>query len=552
MWHAAFVTVTLPSARYSADLNRARRQHDAEVALSTVSDVIVIGGGVTGAGIALDAASRGLTVTLLESRDVAYGTSRWSSKLVHGGLRYLAKGDLAVAWESARERAHLMGTIAPHLIRALPHVLPVLAQQSEGRRVAIRAGMAAADTMRRIAGTPRGVLGPTRSLSVADVVRVAPTVDAGKIRGGIGFFDGQLIDDARLVVALTRTAAAYGARILTRMRVTDVDGQSVVAHDEFNGGTHTFRAAHVIIATGIWSGQWDSRLPLRLSRGTHVLLRQESLGDLRAALTVPVTGSNSRFVFALPQTQGPVIAGLTDVEVADVSPDDTTPPAEEIAWVLEHLSVILQRPLTTADIVGAYCGYRPLIDPETDPDASVSKGTADVSRRHLIHRRDDGVVIVTGGKLTTYRKMAADALDALSLDKRYRCRTADIPLIGAPGMAGGAALTLAATSGNTFTHEAGFAPAHIARWRLRYGTEWQRLAEISLSDPSYTGEIPGSGGITRAEVVHAITCEGALTVQDIVQRRTRVALQPDLLGAARPSITALAREIDPAIDREVG
>lgn len=518
-----------------------------------MSDVIVIGGGVTGAGIALDAASRGLTVTLLESQDVAHGTSRWSSKLVHGGLRYLAKGDIPVAWESARERAHLIGTIAPHLTRSLPHVLPVLTEQSSGRTAAIRVGMAGADVMRRLAGTPRGVLGPTRLLSVGDVVRVAPTVDVAKIRGGIGFFDGQLIDDARLVIALTRTAAAYGARILTRMRVTDIDGGSVVAHDELNGGLHTFQGAHVIVATGVWSGQWDSLLPLRLSRGTHVLLRPEAMGDLTAALTVPVSGSNSRFVFALPQAQGPVIAGLTDVEVSGVSPDDTTPPADEITWVLEHLSVILQRPLATADVVGAYSGYRPLIDPTVDAHASPAKGTADVSRRHLIHRRDDGVIIVTGGKLTTYRKMAADALNFLYPDQRYRCRTADIPLVGAPGAVGSAGSSASRTPGSNHTPQAGASPSptHIARWRLRYGTEWQRLAELSSSDPSYAGDVPGSGGITRAEVVHAITCEGALTVDDIVQRRTRIALQPDLLVAARPHIAALAREIDPAIDREV-
>jgi glycerol-3-phosphate dehydrogenase len=536
------------------------------VAQAAPSDVIVVGGGITGAGIALDAASRGLSVTLLESRDMAYGTSRWSSKLVHGGLRYLAKGDVAVAWESARERAHLMGTIAPHLIRALPHVLPVLAEQSNGRMMALRVGLAGADTMRRMARTPRGALGSSRRLSVGDVVRLAPTVDAGKIRGGIGFFDGQLVDDARLVISVTRTAAAYGARILTRMRVTDIDGGTVVAHDELNGGTHTFRARHVIVATGVWSGQWDPSLPLRLSRGTHVLLRPESLGDLRAALTVPIAGSNSRFVFALPQPQGPVIAGLTDVEVSGVSPDNTAPPEDEIAWVMKQLSVILQRPLTTADVVGAYSGFRPLVDASADADTAPAQGTADVSRRHLIHRREDGVVVITGGKLTTYRTMAADALDALGMDAmakhgHRRSRTADIPLVGAPG--GPRVTAFATTPVAANRHHSvdraqePLAPTHVtsphvARWRQRYGSEAKRLADIALSHPDYAGEIPDSGGITRAEIVHAITCEGALTVDDIVQRRTRVALQPELLASARPVIAAFAREIDPhIIDREV-
>jgi len=543
MWHAAIVTALPPPARFSADLNRVRRQRDAEAAVAKVSDVIVIGGGATGTGIALDAASRGLSVTLLESRDLAFGTSRWSSKLIHGGLRYLAKGDIPVAWESARERTHLLNTIAPHLIRALPHVLPIPMQQSKGRSTAMRAGLAGADVMKRLARTPREMLGASRRLTTSEVLRVAPTVDADAIRGGLGFFDGQLLDDARLVIALGRTAAAYGARILTRMRVTDIDGHLVTAHDDLDGGTHTFRGTHVIIATGVWSGDWDQHLPLRLSRGTHVLLRPESMGDLRVALTIPVQHSLNRFVFALPQMEGPVIAGLTDVEVSNVSPHDTHPPAEDIEWVLGHLSTMLQRPLTTADMVGAYTGFRPLIDSPPPDNRDSVKGTADVSRRHLIKHRDDGALIVTGGKLTTYRKMAADALDALPLAKMRQSRTTQIPLVGAPGghtYLSESAVPISATG-------SGASGSTTARWKRRYGSEWKRLAQIAADNIDYAGEIAGSGGVSRAEVVHALTCEGALTVDDVVQRRTRVALQPDLLLASRREFVDIARLVDPVI-----
>jgi glycerol-3-phosphate dehydrogenase len=284
-----------------------------------------------------------------------------------------------------------------------------------------------------------------------------------------------------------------------------------------------------------------------------VLLRPESLGDLRAALTVPVSHSNSRFVFALPQLEGPVIAGLTDVEVSNFSPDDTHPPREEIDWVLKNLSTLLQRPLTTADMIGAYSGYRPLIDNTAMNDSHSGKGTADVSRRHFIGHRSDGVLIVTGGKLTTYRKMAADALDSIPIARQRRSTTMQIPLVGAPG-----AHYLSSTTTDSEDHTNILAPpsaappsaappSATARWRRRYGSEWKRLAKIAKGDPAFAGVVSNSGGITSAEVVYAISCEGALTVDDVVQRRTRVALQPELNAASRREFVEIARMVDPAV-----
>ena len=508
----------------TADLDRARREHDLHGATAAVSDVVVVGGGITGAGIALDAATRGLTVTLVEARDLAYGTSRWSSKLVHGGLRYLAHGDVAVAWESARERHHLMTRIAPHLVRPLPHVVPRLAGESAAQAALVRTGLAAADALRRAAGTPRSVLPGSRGLSAAEVARVVPGVDPTMVRGGAGYWDGQVVDDARLVVAVARTAAAHGARILTRLRAHEVSADGVVVHDTLAGGTHELRARHVILATGVWTGAWDPGLPVRLSRGTHVLVRPGALGHPTAALTVPAGEGRSRYVFALPQREGPLILGLTDVPADAASPDDTAPPPEEIAWVLERMSTVLRAPIGPDDVVGAYSGYRPLV-----AEAGDDRATADISRRHRVHRRADGVVVVTGGKLTTYRRMAADALDAIPEARARACRTTDIPLIGARPT------------------EVPADDSLPARLRYRYGSEAGRIAALADDDPAWAGEVGGSGGVLRAEVVHAIRHEGALTVDDILARRTRLSVQPEAAAATRAEIARIAREVDPLV-----
>ncbi len=523
MWHAADVAIATSNLLGDPDLNRARRDDDLARAADTVSDVVVVGGGVTGAGIALDAASRGLSVTLVEARDLAYGTSRWSSKLIHGGLRYLAHGDFGVAWESARERHHLMTAIAPHLIRPLPHVLVHPNHQSRSRDAVVRAGLAGADALRRLAGTPRSVLPGARQLRVDTVSDLIPGIDQQRTRGGVGYWDGQLVDDARLVIAIARTAAAHGARILTRMRATEVSGDEVVVHDTLRGGTHHLRARRVVFAVGIWSGAWDEDLPMRLSRGTHVLLRPESLGRPRVAVTVPVSEGKSRYVFALPQPDGPIIAGLTDVAADDASPDDTHPPQSEIDWVLDHLSSVLHTALTPSDVVGSYAGYRPLV---TAPDAGSQDSpaaTADISRRHLIHRRCDGVTIVTGGKLTTYRRMAADAVDSLGI-AASACRTATLPLVGAN------------------------AEAQAADHRLvrLYGSEAARIEELAR-ESGLQDVLPGTDGVIGAEIAHAIRHEGALTVDDILQRRTRLSVQPELAASARPVIAGLARSLDPDI-----
>ena len=268
----------------SASLNEARRVSELEaLAGGETVDVVVVGGGVTGAGIALDAASRGLSVALLERRDLAHGTSRWSSKLVHGGLRYLEHREFGLAWESARERSLLMRTIAPHLVRPLPFVTPLDAGMPAAKATKTQVGLRIGDGLRIGARTPRRVLPPSRRISALEARRLAPALAEAGLRGALLSWDGQLEDDARLVIAVARTAASFGARVLTRAGVTAVRDDGVDAIDGLTGAPFSVRARHVVVATGVWTGELGGDVALRPSRGSHLLVPAGRLGDPRAA-----------------------------------------------------------------------------------------------------------------------------------------------------------------------------------------------------------------------------------------------------------------------------
>lgn len=494
----------------SPDLTSARRARDLDqLEAGHVVDVLVIGGGITGCGVALDAASRGLDVALVESHDLAYGTSRWSSKLVHGGLRYLAHGDIAVAWESAVERGHLMSRIAPHLIRPLPHVMPFGPDLRE--RSLVRVGLAAADALRMVARTPRGTLGRARTLDAAAALQLIPALNPSGVAGATAHWDGQLVDDARLVVAVARTAARYGARILTRAPALEVSGAGARVRDD-HGRCVDIQARHVIVATGVWTSTLDPQTHLTASRGSHVLLTAGSLGHPRAALTIQVPGERSRYVFALPTLEGFVIAGITDDEVSGPLPDVPTAPDGDVTWILDQLSSALARPLTMQDVIGTYAGLRPLVSAPGAP-------SADISRRHLVERRPDGHVVVTGGKLTTYRRMAEDAVNALGLG--VSSVTASLPLVGAQ-------------SRRTPV------PAGVPRRLVeRYGAEAPRVLAHADGNPALLEPVAPGVPALGVEVVHAVRCEGASNVEDVVERRTRIALIPEHLLRARPRVAEI-------------
>jgi glycerol-3-phosphate dehydrogenase len=495
-----------PSA--SPALSAARRSRDLDaLADGARVDVLVVGLGVTGAGVALDAASRGLRVVAVDAHDLAFGTSRWSSKLVHGGLRYLAKGQVGVAHESAVERGVLMTRTAPHLTHAMPMVIPLTDAVAKPQATLAMQGLRAGDALRRLAGTPRGLLPAPRRLSVAQTIDRVPGVAREGLRGGLLSYDGQLEDDARLVTALARTAASYGARVLTKVRATALTGDSATLRDELTGQTLTVRARAVVNATGVWAGDLVEGLTLTPSRGTHLVLRADRLPGTDVAVSAPVPGSVNRFVFTLPQADGLVYLGLTD-EPTDQIPDIPRPEEHEVDFLLTTINRVLTTPLTRDDVVGSFAGLRPLL--------SAEGSTSDLSRRHAVLTSTTGVVTIVGGKLTTYRRMAQDAVDeavrasALGVGSSV---TADLPLVGAAPrseLAGVVALTRLVRRYGTE------APAVVAAAVEATGRpEAELLAPLSATVP-----------VTRAELVFGVTHEGALDVEDLLDRRTRIGLVP--------------------------
>ncbi|NJP23319.1 glycerol-3-phosphate dehydrogenase/oxidase [Microbispora hainanensis] len=497
----------------NSSLNAARRRWDLDEARTDVVDVLVVGLGATGAGAALDAASRGLSVAAVDAHDLAFGTSRWSSKLIHGGLRYLASGQVGVAWESAVERDALLRFTAPHLVSAHPYLLPLTPAVSRGQAATLMAGYRMGDALRAAARTPRHLLpGPTR-LAARRTLTLAPHLRAEGLRGALLSWDGRVVDDARLVVALARTAAAHGARILTRCRALALSGDGARVRDELTGEEFDIRARAVINATGVWAGELTPSVALRPSRGTHLVLRPGALGELRVGLHVPIPGERARFALVLPQADGRIYAGLTDEPLDGPIPDVPEAPESDIKFLLDVVGTALDRPLRRSDVAGAFAGLRPLVDTADTPGGPAGASTADLSRRHAVLRSPDGVVTVVGGKLTTYRRMAEDAVDAACPHARAS-RTARLPLVGAGPVRPGT-------------------PDRLAR---RYGSEAWAVRDLMREDPDLAE--PVALGITRAELVWAVRHEGALDAADLLDRRTRIGLVAEDRAAALPAAEA--------------
>ena len=513
----------------STALNESRRAAElAALADGEQLDVIVVGGGITGTGIALDAASRGLRVALVEKHDLAFGTSRWSSKLVHGGLRYLATGNVGIARRSAIERGILMTRNAPHLVKAMPQLVPLLPEMNSAARALVRFGFAAGDGLRKLAGTPSSTLPRSRRIDTARAIEMAPTVRRDGLNGGLLAYDGQLIDDARLVTAVARTAAQHGARILTRVGASNATGTSVTLTDQRCGESFDVSARAVINATGVWAGEVDTSIRLRPSRGTHLVFDARAFGNPVAALTIPIPGEINRFVFAMPEQLGRVYLGLTDEDAPGPIPDVPQPTSDEISFLLDTVNTAPDDPLRPADVIGAYAGLRPLIDTSAADERSMGKRhsrTADVSREHAVVESPSGVLSVIGGKLTEYRFMAEDVLDrAVTLRglSASPCRTRNLPLVGAPSNPVATLRSPVDLPGSLVARYGAEAPNVIAAARCERPT-----------DPVADGI-----DVTRAEFEFAVTHEGALDVADVVDRRTRIGL----VQADRERVVSVARE----------
>lgn len=502
----------------------------AEAADGRTADVLVVGLGATGAGAALDAAARGLDVVAVDAHDLAFGTSRWSSKLIHGGLRYLASAQFDVAHESAVERGVLMTRTAPHLVTAQPFVLPLTPLVSRAQASLAWAGLRAGDMLRLAARTPRQVLPAPRRLSATEARHLAPSLRAAGLRGGLLSWDGKVTDDARLVTALARTAAAHGARVLTRVRALELTGSGARIRDELTGEEGEIRARAVINATGVWAGSLTDGIRIRPSRGTHLVLRSERLGALPAGLHIPIPGETNRFVLVLPQGDGRVYVGLTDEPVDGGIPDVPEVPETDIGFLLDVLGSALDTPVSRDEVVGSFAGLRPLLDTSAHEDPEGAPRTSDISRRHAVLTSPDGVTTVVGGKLTTYRRMAQDAVDAAAAARGLRAApspTAALPLTGAAAPERLRALP---------------APRRLVS---RYGTEAVAVHALAAQDPALAEPVLPGHPVTRAELLWAVRHEGALDESDLLDRRTRIGVVPqdrvqalptarDILGRAAP------------------
>ncbi|RKT83686.1 glycerol-3-phosphate dehydrogenase [Saccharopolyspora antimicrobica] len=513
------ITTPLPAGSLRAtSLNAARRATElAEVAEAEI-DMLVVGGGVTGAGAALDAAARGLSVAMVEAEDLAWGTSRWSSKLVHGGLRYLAHGDVALAHESAVERNVLMTRTAPHLVRTMPQLIPLHSTVSRRSELVLTAGLHAGDALRRAARTPSDVLPPPRRIPSAEALALVPGLRAAGLRGGLLGYDGQLIDDARLVVALARTAAGFGARVLTHVRAQKLDSNGADVVDQRTGETLRIRARSVVNAAGVWAGELSPDIKLRPSRGSHLVIDAEAAGIAGTALVAPIPGASGRFLLLLPQADGRALLGLTDEPAPGPIPSVPEVPESDVDFLLAGIRDVLGQPLGREHVLGSFAGLRPLLE------QARRKESSDLSRKHAVLTSPEGVVTVVGGKLTTYRKMAAEAVDAAVLAGG---------LSAGPSKTAAVALVGAAPRRHLTDVEA---PARLI---AKYGTEAARIAALADFDPDLAEPVAEGVSLTAAEVLWAVRHEGALDADDVLDRRSRVGLNPAERDIAQPFVTEL-------------
>ena len=519
-------------------------------------DVLVIGGGITGAGCALDAASRGYSVGLVEQADFASGTSSRSSKLVHGGLRYLQNFDLGLVREALLER-QLMVELAPHLVRPLPLVVPAFGDDRPDRLVGV--GLNLYDVMsvssRRRRKNGRGEpWSPDRHRMIdgGEVLELIPALEGRDPSSGYLFYDCQT-DDARLVLTVLAEAARFGAVYANRIHVADLlerDGRAigVQALDRETGDRLELRAANVINATGVWADRVrpdelrdEAEVPrITPSRGTHLTFAHDRL-PLEAGVIVPAGGD--RTIFALPWL-GSTLVGTTDNDYASSELDHIAPDSSDIDYLLEACNGFFGRELGRADITGAFAGVRPLIS-TGDPRKSV-----DISRKAELYETSSGMITITGGKLTTWRRMAKSTIDRVTeRDGRDApCRTAEVPL------------------GQQIDPESLRRPDGLpdgAREQLagRYGHVAADVLALSEAEPSLAQPIVAGRRDILAEVIHAVRADQARTVGDVLLRRTRLAvlasreLSSDNGGVPQRVARLMARELawdDGRTSREVG
>jgi glycerol-3-phosphate dehydrogenase len=510
-------------------------------------DVLVVGGGVVGAGSALDAVTRGLTTAIVEARDWASGTSSRSSKLIHGGLRYLEMLDFGLVREALRERGLLVNRIAPHLVKPVPFLYPL--QHRVWERAYAGAGVALYDAMAYTSGTAHG-LPHHRHLTRRQALREAPCLRKDALTGAIQYWDAQE-DDARFTMTVVRTAVSFGALAANRAKVTGFlrQGERVTGArvtDLETGEEFEVRAKQVINATGVWTDDTqrlaDTRgqFHVRSSKGIHLVVPRDRL----PSSTGLILRTEKSVLFVIPWGRHWII-GTTDTDWT-LAKDHPAASAQDIDYLLEHVNSVLSSPLTREDVEGVYAGLRPLLSGEEE-------STSKLSREHVVGHPVPGLVVVAGGKFTTYRVMAADAVDEAvrTMDARVpdSC-TAELPLIGADGY-----LPLW-NQRRAVAADYGIHVARVEHLLNRYGSCASELLNMLRADPSLAEPLPGADDYLAVEARYAVTHEGALHLEDVLTRRTRISIEAwDRGAAAAPEVADLMADqldwTDEAKKREI-
>jgi glycerol-3-phosphate dehydrogenase len=495
-----------------ARLDPQTREHGWQALQQQRFDVLVVGGGVTGAGAALDAATRGLCVALVEARDLASGTSSRSSKLFHGGVRYLEQMNFTLVREALRERELMLTRLAPHLVKPIPFLYPLHGRGWE--RPYVGAGLALYDNLGGANTLPR-----TRHLTRSGARAVCPALRPDALVGAVQYWDAQC-DDARHTLTVARTAARFGAVVRTSTEVVELvlDAGRVVGavvRDVETGEHATVRANAVVSCTGVWTDDVEAlsgsrgRFNVRASKGIHLVVPRDRI----ASETGMILRTPKSVLFVIPWGQHWLV-GTTDT---DWNLNLAHPAASraDIDYLLEQVNHVLIRPLTHDDIVGVFAGLRPLL-------AGESEESSQLSREHAVARPVPGLVTIAGGKYTTYRVMAADAIEAAAPDLDTPLRpsvTASVPLIGADGYA---ALV---NQADQLAQEYGLPTWRVKRLLDRYGSMMDEVLAPAERDPSLLQPVPQADGYLGAEVRYGATHEGALHLDDLLARRTRISIE---------------------------
>jgi glycerol-3-phosphate dehydrogenase len=513
----------------SSKLGPEERAAAIEVLKQKELDILVVGGGIVGTGAALDAVTRGLSVGLLEGRDWASGTSSRSSKLVHGGIRYLEQLDFRLVREALKERGLLLQRIAPHLVKPVRFLFPLNKRFVE--RVYIGAGMLLYDVLSYTGGRPPGVP-HHRHLTKSQVLRAAPSLANDAMIGGITYYDAQ-VDDARYVANLARTASFYGAHLASRVTVESFlkVGERVVgvkAHDLETGEHFEIRAKQVVNATGVWTDDTQSmvgergQFKVRASKGVHLVVPRDRFQS-KVGL---ILRTEKSVLFVIPWGRHWLV-GTTDTDwhLDKAHPAAT---AADIDYILEHVNKVLAVPLTHDDVEGVYAGLRPLLAGESDQ-------TSKLSREHLVAHSVPGLVVIAGGKWTTYRIMAKDAVDeaVAALDGRISGSvTENISLLGAEGF------QAAWNKRAKIAHAFGLHTVRVEHLLNRYGVLTDELLDLIRETPSLAEPLPGADDYLEAEVVYAARFEGALHLDDVLARRTRISIEAWDRGVSAAPVAA--------------